>query len=84
MMDRETYISGYCERSKISRETYDAHRIALPCDCGDPECRGWASVSRDARAVLDHLGFRPTAATVGTASHAVSLVTYVTKGKEMF
>lgn len=76
-MDRETFIAGYCERSKITRETYDAHRIALPCDCGDPDCHGWASVSRDANTVLDHLGIR-SSPTMGLSVNGESLVTYVT------
>ncbi len=41
---REEFVAGYCERSRISKEFYDHHFVALPCDCGADKCKGWATV----------------------------------------
>lgn len=54
-MTREEFIVGYVGRSGISRESFDIHLIALPCECGDDSCDGWAAVRKSESSVLDHL-----------------------------
>jgi len=44
---KESYIGGYCERSNLTREQFDQHGVARPCNCGEPGCRGWEYVTRD-------------------------------------
>jgi hypothetical protein len=58
-MTRDEFIDGYMERSGISREfrTEDGFRWpgmesrythhALPCNCGEGVCDGWAMISED-------------------------------------
>jgi hypothetical protein len=45
-MTKEEFIEGHCQRSNITREQYDEHLVAIPCDCGEDLCEGWASHSR--------------------------------------
>jgi hypothetical protein len=54
---REQFIARYCEASNLTRAFYDANCIALPCDCGNGTCAGWATVGRTPMSVLVHLDF---------------------------
>jgi hypothetical protein len=60
-MTRERFINAYCERSGILVEVFSQSYVALPCDCGDSECEGWAKVRNDAVSMLEHFGFRQEA-----------------------
>ena len=41
-MNREQFESGYAERSGLSVEHLrNLGMHAIPCDCDEPECRGW-------------------------------------------
>lgn len=40
-MTQEQYISDYCHWHRITRETFDANYVAVPCSCGEKLCRGW-------------------------------------------
>ena len=53
-MTKEEFIVGYCERSKLSRATFDRRLVALPCCCGDGSCQGWAAVTNEAEAQATH------------------------------
>ena len=45
-MDRNEFISLYGRRSGITDEQlHDKGLRALPCDCGQPGCRGWQMVT---------------------------------------
>ena len=42
-MTAEEFEAAYAQRSGLSVEWLHQHgRYAEPCDCGDPECEGWA------------------------------------------
>lgn len=41
-MTKDEFIAGYCERSGITPETFDLYGKAVPCDCGEGVCQGWA------------------------------------------
>lgn len=51
-LTREAFVRGYAERSGLSAKWAalgfidgdGAFLIALPCDCGDDSCEGWAMV----------------------------------------
>lgn len=57
-MTREEFIEGYCGRSKASWAWLSVRREAIPCDCEEPECRGWqmAHVKRELNARCDRCG----------------------------
>lgn len=50
---KEEFITGYCERSEITRKLYDEWFAALPCACDYAGCTGWATVSRGG--IKDHM-----------------------------
>ena len=60
-MKRADFVRSYANRSKLSGEWADLGLIdvggrvlvALPCECGDEACEGWAMVSGGS--VLSHL-----------------------------
>ena len=54
-MTKEQFISGYCERSHITRESFDKYQVALPCDCEADICNGWAAVSNKPDFIKDHI-----------------------------
>jgi len=42
------FISTYCYRSKImERALNKLGTFAVPCDCDEENCQGWAMVSRE-------------------------------------
>lgn len=53
-MTKDEFIKGYCELSKISIETFNESEVALPCDCGYANCKGWAAVSNRPRSIKAH------------------------------
>lgn len=63
-MTRDEFIDGYLQRSKLNDavRTEDGFtgpgykRVALPCDCGEDYCEGWAMISDDR---LEAGGFSP-------------------------
>ena len=66
--ERLAFIQAYCDRSGIpdadrTETGFDLggwRQYALPCDCGDPECEGWAMVSEEGRATqLYRVGMGP-------------------------
>lgn len=52
-MTREEFITRYLERSKLSSDCRTENgfsagghiRYAVPCDCRDDTCEGWAMIS---------------------------------------
>jgi hypothetical protein len=64
-MTREEFIESYVERSRVHypsiQKTEDGfvlgsrRRIALPCNCGDDECKGWAMVSSEQEDIDTHM-----------------------------
>jgi hypothetical protein len=55
VITKEQFERAYCERSHISLEQYHEWRVTLPCACDYEECEGWAAVSKDERAIADHM-----------------------------
>jgi len=63
-MTRAEFVRAYAARSKASPEFAEIGiidfglrtMVALPCDCGEDGCEGWAMVSPSS--LLDHLFFR--------------------------
>lgn len=53
-ISREQFIEEYCVESGISWDELSQWRVAVPCDCGEDVCKGWAMVPRPA--VEDHVG----------------------------
>ncbi len=51
---REAFIAEYCARSSITRAFYDEHFVALPCECGEAGCQGWASIHNTPEMIEDH------------------------------
>lgn len=47
-MTADEFEQQYAARSKVTVEELRAlGRIVLPCDCGEDDCEGWQSISRD-------------------------------------
>lgn len=46
-VDRQEFIADYCERSGVTWEWLSQYKKAIPCDCGDEACIGWAMVNKD-------------------------------------
>jgi hypothetical protein len=46
-MTRDEFIAGYCAASKVTWEWLRQYRDAVPCDCGDEICEGWAMISKE-------------------------------------
>ncbi|HAZ7210021.1 TPA: hypothetical protein LAM16_003469 [Escherichia coli] len=46
-MPKGEFVSGYCERSSITEEEFYLHGDAVPCDCGESCCDGWAYLSHE-------------------------------------
>jgi hypothetical protein len=43
MADRDEFEAQYAARSDVTVAWLHAHGLyAEPCDCGEPECEGWA------------------------------------------
>ena len=72
-MTQTEFITGYAERSGLTREQYDSQYVALPCDCPDEDCPGWASVRRRPDAILEHLRvpFAPAVAWRTSKTHNI-------------
>jgi len=56
-MTKDDFIDSYCKRSNISRELFHRFKVALPCQCGDEACLGWAAISHDYGAITSHIKF---------------------------
>lgn len=42
------FIRQYCDKSNISEDELNRlGQLAVPCDCGEDDCRGWAMISRE-------------------------------------
>ena len=54
---KDEFESKYIQRSKITRVFYNEDYITLPCDCGEKDCEGWASISKEPENVCDHIKF---------------------------
>lgn len=53
-MTEEEFEKRYAEGSDITVERlHELGQFAVPCDCGDETCEGWAMVSR--RIIKDHV-----------------------------
>jgi hypothetical protein len=50
-MTKQEFIQSYCQRSSIAPELILKTNIAIPCNCGDEMCDGWAMVSKDDPAI---------------------------------
>lgn len=57
-MTKNDFIHGYCKRSHITEEIFHKYQVALPCNCGDEGCEGWAAIRLDAQFIEDHLTFQ--------------------------
>jgi len=53
----EEFIVDYCRKSHIDKAFYNERYVALPCDCGEDGCRGWASIRRNWDGIQHQLGF---------------------------
>ena len=53
-MTKEEFIDHYCGKSKILWDELKDDLVALPCDCGDRTCKGWAMVTNNQRAIDTH------------------------------
>lgn len=38
------FIDGYCSRSGVTLAWFNENYVALPCDCGEQGCNGWAAI----------------------------------------
>lgn len=56
-MTKDQFIDGYCERSGIAREWFDAQLVALPCACDYEGCQGWATIRNDPDQIRHHMEF---------------------------
>lgn len=54
MMNKEEFISEYCEKSDMRKVDFDSLLVALPCACGIPDCKGWAAVSNNNLSITAH------------------------------
>ncbi|HET8695761.1 MAG TPA: hypothetical protein VFM33_13900 [Aquabacterium sp.] len=54
-MTKDEFIKGYAERSRATVAEVMTGMVALPCDCGDDHCQGWAMVSNTPRAIKSHM-----------------------------
>lgn len=42
-MTQTEFIKMYCKNSKITDEEFNKEGLfAIPCNCGDADCEGWA------------------------------------------
>lgn len=73
-LTQEAFIAGYCKRSEMSMETYDSNFVALPCNCEDESCTGWATIRRKPENILEHVGSDLGAAYFNLTSPAVQAV----------
>lgn len=48
------FIRKYCTESGLSLAEFNVSWKALPCDCGDPSCVGWAVVTNTPEAMDLH------------------------------
>lgn len=47
-MTQSEFIKQYCENSKITEQKLmELRQFAVPCDCGEENCTGWAMISRE-------------------------------------
>ena len=53
-MSKAEFIDMYCWGSQITLSQFDKDWVAMPCDCGDIQCRGWAVVANNAQAMQIH------------------------------
>lgn len=64
-MTRDEFIDGYLARSDFTQyRTPDGYAIdghggavALPCECGEEGCDGWAMISNNPWSIRSHLFF---------------------------
>jgi hypothetical protein len=49
----EQFEREYAERSGVSIEWLRERKTIRPCDCGDPDCKGWQSISLEAAEEID-------------------------------
>lgn len=63
-MTRDEFIDVYMAKRELPREwrTETGYteqdgwkRIAMPCHCGEPSCRGWAMIDDNERSIKNHL-----------------------------
>ena len=52
---RSDFIEGYAANSGMSIGSILDKAVALPCDCGQEGCEGWAMVALNKSAVQAHL-----------------------------
>ena len=44
-MTKDEFEKGYAERSNVTVDWLHEHdQFAIPCDCGESECRGWQMI----------------------------------------
>lgn len=53
-MLKEEFVSGYCERSNISKEFFNEYMVAMECDCGDEDCPKFAAISKNHISIQSH------------------------------
>lgn len=47
-MIQSEFIKKYCEKSNITEErANELGLFAMPCDCEDEDCKGWAMVTKE-------------------------------------
>lgn len=53
-MKRTEFILQYCAASNMSIHEYTRHFIALPCNCKEDGCEGWATIPNSPFAIANH------------------------------
>lgn len=54
VMNKDQFIAFYCSNSGKKWDDLKKHFVALPCNCGDESCHGWAMVSNDEFSIEIH------------------------------
>ena len=55
-MTRDEFIQHYIAGSGMSREEFDQDLIAEPCECGEPDCKGWQADTKAHKDFIARLG----------------------------
>jgi hypothetical protein len=51
---KEQFIQRYAKRSDVTWEYLSQFQVALPCECGNEMCEGWAMVDNNAESIRAH------------------------------
>jgi hypothetical protein len=54
IITKAEFIAAYCAASGVSWDDLKEKRVALPCNCDDESCSGWAMVPNDPISTESH------------------------------